>query len=184
MANGRCHKHGGKSTGPIEPKLGKENHSTTHGIYSRFYTDEEKALDLSNGSVAFEIKVARIQLLRTLEAKAKWDANADKTEDIYETGMDLVEITREDGDRVVGESVIPISSIRKVRKRPDFERLTQVWLNRIESLEKTERELQGTGGSGGPEDKAREILEAVDEMDGQVPDPENPLDEQDDEGSS
>lgn len=172
MANGRCRLHGGKSKGPKDPAKGQDHPAYSHGIYSKFFTAEEKQLDIKTGSVENELKMARVQLLRTFEAKEKWELDIQKGEDVAESSMDLVEITRDEGDRVIDGVTHPISGIRKVRRRPDFDRMIQVWTARIESLEKTERELKGSGMGGTPEDIARSILENVDEMDDSVPSPE------------
>lgn len=64
MANGRCRIHGGKSTGA--PK-GNKN-AQKHGIYSKFLTDDEKALlnDIELDSVDSELQLCKIQLMRVL----------------------------------------------------------------------------------------------------------------------
>ena len=71
LCNGRCHLHGGKSTGPRD-QYGNQN-ARKHGIYSRTITKEEQGiLSLINlGSVDEELVVSRIQLRRALIHQAE-----------------------------------------------------------------------------------------------------------------
>jgi uncharacterized protein YjcR len=67
MKNGRCAKHGGKSTGA--PK-GNQN-GIRHGIYSSALTLDEKELweQIKVGSLDDELRMARIQYLRALNTE-------------------------------------------------------------------------------------------------------------------
>lgn len=64
MQNGRCYRHGGKSTGA--PK-GNKN-AKKHGIYSKFFSDDEKALldEMALDNVDNELQFCKIQLIRVL----------------------------------------------------------------------------------------------------------------------
>lgn len=67
MANGRCYKHGGASTG-----AGKGNkNALKHGIYSRVIDpkDLDNAADMQ-GSIAMELAIARMQLASLLQIMA------------------------------------------------------------------------------------------------------------------
>jgi uncharacterized protein YjcR len=67
MPNGRCYKHGGKSTGA--PK-GTQN-ALKHGIYASILTPDEKELweQIKVGSLDDELRMARIQYLRALNTE-------------------------------------------------------------------------------------------------------------------
>ena len=66
LNNGRCHLHGGKSTGPRDQR-GNQN-ARKHGIYSRTITKEEQDILslIKLGSVDDELAVSRLQLRRAL----------------------------------------------------------------------------------------------------------------------
>lgn len=79
MPNGRCRMHGGKSTGA--PK-GNQNNLKAGGIYSQYFTDEEKQLsiNLELGSLDDELKLTKIRLMRALKAEAEQQEQIDKLE--------------------------------------------------------------------------------------------------------
>jgi hypothetical protein len=166
----KCRIHGGKSTGPKNPEQNKGN--TNFGIYSKFLKPHELTLEFQIGTVDAELHLMRLQLTRVLQQESEWTESVLKGEDVSETTMDLVEVVREEGDRVVGENVMPISSIRKVRRRPDFEAMRTRCIARIESLEKTRKELLGDGGDQTLKDKAEKLKTFIDEMDDSVPETE------------
>lgn len=145
MANGRCAIHGGKSTGARSPKinLGAANGAYSHGIYTKFFRDDEKALLDANliklGQVDDELKVMRIRLKRALEARERWEAEragsiagADET-----TSMTLTEV--HDDQAPFDGGTVDLE--KRVRKLPDFDRIIDSTIARIESLEKTRKEL-------------------------------------------
>lgn len=141
MANGRCKRHGGKSTGPKSPKRGDENPANKFGIYGNYYSDEEKVAlaAIVLGNVDAELGLVRIRLKRTLEARAKWETEvaagrAKATDDSF-TFVEQVddENVTKDGD------VVPTT--KKTFRLPDFDKIEQTCLVRIESLERTRKEL-------------------------------------------
>lgn len=155
MANGRCKRHGGKCTGAKNPNvaLAEANPAYTHGIYTKFFREDEKALldqgAFRLGQVDTELAVMRVRLKRTLEAKEQWEAEVRGDIDgaNEETATVLVETV--DGEAPGPEgSTIPIS--KKTRRLPDFDKIIDSTAARIESLEKTRKELLKTddGGEG------------------------------------
>jgi hypothetical protein len=68
----RCRLHGGASTGARNPARPGNQNARKHGLYSDRLTDEEKALLelMPVGSLDEEIVIARLLLMRTLEAEA------------------------------------------------------------------------------------------------------------------
>ena len=169
MPNGRCKNHGGKSTGPKNPVA--NTRSKNFGIYSSSLTEDEKNIEFELGNVDAELEIARLHLKRSLDAKAKYDdAAKHSSDDMDESALQLVEVTRDEGTRIADGAEIPISSYRKVRRRPPFEEYIHRWMSRIESLEKTRKELVGDGGDETIREKAAKLKEFLDEMDDTVPD--------------
>lgn len=151
MANGRCKLHGGKT--PPTP-TGEANPAYTHGIYTKFFREDEKALldagAVRLGQVDDELKVMRIRLKRALEARELWEAERAGEVDgaNEETSMSLVEVV--DGEAAGPEgSTIPIE--KRTKRLPDFDRIIDTTTARIESLEKTRKELLKEGGPGDDE---------------------------------
>lgn len=130
--NGRCRLHGGASTGPV----GYTN-AATHGIYRQHLTDSEReqygALEL--GHVDHELRLARIRLARALAA-----------ENAAQGQPEIDEITENDG---AGEYVARVSKKSKVR---DYSSIIDRLTARIESLERTRKQLDA--GDGGNDDIA------------------------------
>jgi len=60
-----------------------------------------------------------------------------------------------------------VQSSREVKRRPDYEAIADRLLNKIIGLErlKLEQQIRGTGLVDDPEETAREIQRALDEMD-------------------
>lgn len=146
MANGKCKRHGGKSSGPIEPLRGEKSPVRKHGIYEAYYTDEEKALDIQLGSVDGELELVRIRLRRTLVARAKWEEEIAKGRAERQEDGSLVLVEHVEDESVGPEgSVVPTE--KKVFRLPDFDKIEQACLARIESLEKTRKELMKDAGS-------------------------------------
>ena len=67
----RCKLHGGASTGGGNPARPCNRNALKHGLYSDRLTDEEKALLelMPVGSLDEEIRLARVLLMRTMEAE-------------------------------------------------------------------------------------------------------------------
>lgn len=120
MPNGRCHFHGGKSTGP-KNQTGNQN-ATQHGIYARHMTEAERAdfASLEMGTVDNELRLTRIQLSRALAAQA---AARGKPE--------LDEIVTRDALSIT----VPRSE--KTSRVRDYVAIIDKLTARIESLEKT-----------------------------------------------
>lgn len=123
MANGRCRMHGG--TNPGAP-AGNQR-AVKHGIYARFYTEEEQAtLDaMQLGDVDAELKLCRIRLMRALAAAQEHEGKPELHEMVAVTGRG------KDGG-ITGE---------KRYKRTDYGHIIDRLLGRIESLERTRSEL-------------------------------------------
>jgi len=170
--------HGGNSKGPKSTEHNTVlKQARTHGIYDAYYTEEEKDLDLHLriGSVVAEMELCRIRIRRIVKQMREWEeVSKTSNEDLKEQFAELESVTRQTGERPVGDSMSPFENETKVRKRPDFEAMLQRYLGRIESLEKTQKELTGGAGGGTAEDIARSILEEVAEMDDSVPDVQEP----------
>lgn len=159
MANGRCKRHGGKSTGPKNPKpglmIGAENGAYTHGIYTKFFRTEEKALidegAIRLGQVDDELRVMRIRLKRTLEAREKWEAECRGEIDGSDEATALVLVETEEGEKPFGAEATPSEFESKKRRLPDFDKIIDTTLARIESLEKTRKELLKSGEDDEPD---------------------------------
>ena len=67
----RCRLHGGASTGAGNPARPGNRNALKHGLYSDRLTDDEKALleQIQVGSLDEEIRLARVLLMRTMEAE-------------------------------------------------------------------------------------------------------------------
>lgn len=147
MTNGRCKRHGGTSTGPITPLRGEASPVRKHGIYDDYYTEEEKALDIISrlGNVDGELEMVRIRLRRTIAARAKWEVEivAGRAERQEDGSLVLVEVV---DDEAVFEGVSTPTK-REVRRLPNFDDIEHRCLARIESLEKTRKELMKDGGT-------------------------------------
>lgn len=67
----RCKLHGGASTGAGNPARPGNRNALKHGLYSDRLTDEEKALLelMPVGNLDEEIRLARVLLMRTMEAE-------------------------------------------------------------------------------------------------------------------
>lgn len=159
MANGRCKRHGGKSTGAKNPPKGEASAVYTHGIYTKFYRPEEKQLidegALRLGQVDDELNFMRIRLKRTIEAREAWESSLRPTDDNPKPGetggednphMALVEHV---DDQSVTKDGDVIDTVKQIKRLPDFDKIEQACLGRIESLEKTRKELLKEGDGGG-----------------------------------
>lgn len=135
----RCKMHGG--TNPGAPKGNKNNR--IHGIYSVGLTDEEIPIfdQVELGTVDAELRMTKIRLRRALRAE------------LTDTELELIERTESpsmpgglpDYDEMVKQEVL---------KRRDYAPVIDRLMGRIESLEKTRRELMNSGGGDGGLEKA------------------------------
>ena len=147
MANGRCKRHGGKSTGAKTPLTGTKNHARTHGIYEQFLTEDDR--DLYNraelGAVDAELRLMRMRLARTVKARTAWEASLAAAEassprdsDAGSEHMILVERNEDQAGGFEG-SILDLE--KKAFRLPDFDKIEHTTIARIESLEKTRKEL-------------------------------------------
>ena len=143
MPNGRCHKHGGLSTGPKDTTNSARN-SLKHGIYATRFTDGELALsqELRLGTVDEELRLMRLRLRRALEAEHQANGEPELDEVIER------DISAEIGARTENK--------RRVR---DYVSIVDKILARIESLERTRLTLRAEMPPD-PEDMNAERLTA------------------------
>lgn len=122
----RCKLHGGKSTGA--PK-GNQNNLKAGGIYSQFFTDEEKQLstELELGSLDDELRLTKIRLMRALKAEAEQQDKIDKLELEARTESPVLYggVPDEDGE---------VMTIKQFKRR-DYGTIIDRLTARIESLE-------------------------------------------------
>ena len=120
MPNGRCHKHGGASTGPKTPNTAAN--ALKHGIYAAHFTDEELAVhqELKLGNVDEELRLMRLRLRRALAAEHQ--ANGE---------VELEEVIERDIDSKIGARSETKSRVR------DYVGIIDKTMARIESLERT-----------------------------------------------
>lgn len=159
MANGRCKRHGGKSTGAKKPHsaAAEANPAYTHGIYSKYYRDEEKALidagAIALGQVDDELRVVRVRLKRALEAKERWEAEVRGEVEGSTEASSLVLVETEEGEKPFGKDADVMPYEASKRRLPDFEGIIDRCLSRIESLEKTRKELLKDSSDDGDADR-------------------------------
>jgi hypothetical protein len=137
MPNGRCRYHGGLSTGPKDTTNSAKN-SLKHGIYATRMTEEEIAItrSIQLGTVDDELRLTRIRLRRALECEAN-AAGAPELEEVIER-----DVAAEVGARREEKS--------RVR---DYVGIIDKLTSRIESLERTRRELLKVGEGDDESDK-------------------------------
>jgi hypothetical protein len=131
--------HGGKS-----PGAGKGNKNRTlHGIYSRFYSDEESAAldEVKLGEVDAELKLCRVRLLRAMEAEQRSKEQPELVETVVRKGA---------GDGPSGE---------KRYRRTDYGHIIDRLMGRIESLERTRKELMKDAGDDEPQESVSVTIE-------------------------
>lgn len=161
MANGRCRMHGGGNKGAHKPHAAKgaANPAYTHGIYTKFFRDEEKELidagAIALGRVDDELILVRIRLKRAVEAKERWEAECAGLIDGADESTSLVLVETEEGEKPFGKDADLMEYSGKKRRLTDFDKIIDACLARIESLEKTRKELaketppDPEGGEGG-----------------------------------
>lgn len=142
MANGRCKRHGGKSTGAKVPNTGPANKAATKfSIYSRYLSDEDREIydSAELGNVEHELRLVRMRLARTVRARKMWeDSLAAPVNSDGEEHQIFVE-TVEDQALLKEGGVVDLT--KRIKRLPDFDKIEHACLARIESLEKTRREL-------------------------------------------
>lgn len=169
MANGRCRLHGGLSTGAKNPHSQRR-----HGIYDDVLSEEDKAFleSVKCGQVDDELDVMRVQLRRALKLKGQFEKNPCDPALAH-----LVKVNRERRPVMIngvqarddtGAFVFEMVEVSRELAIPNLEDRIYRWSTRIESLERTRKELGGGGDK--PDEAARKIKEALDEIEGTVPD--------------
>jgi hypothetical protein len=154
MPNGRCRFHGGLSTGP---GLNNRN-AVKHGIYVTHLTpDEQKQYGtLAIGHVDHEIRLTRIRLARALA-----------TEKAAQGEPELEEVVKHELIGLEGSKRDEKSRVR------DYVGIIDKLTSRIESLEKTRRELLKAGDAGDDEDDDRPIGRIIVEVVGAKSSPDH-----------
>lgn len=186
MANGRCKLHGGKATGAKNPNkdFGKDNPAYSHGIYTKFFRPDEKDLidagAIRLGEVDEELRVMRIRLKRTLEAREAWEAECRGEVDGKDEASSLVLVESEEGEKPFGKDADVMPFEAKKRKLPNYDDIIDRTVVRIESLEKTRKELLKEGGGSGEGEEGSGVSGHVtfsgglDGNDGELPSPFKP----------
>lgn len=148
-ANGRCNLHGGKT-----PK-GQRN-ALKHGIYAVGIREDEKELweDIPIGTLDDELRLARLQLRRALEAQRRADEAAADGRPVE--GLELTEVSRAKSDKKL--------SLSEKRTRPDYRAEINRLLGRIADLETKRLALTGGAGVRDPREWAEEIQQALREI--------------------
>lgn len=141
----RCRLHGGKTT-----TKGNVSAAKPGALYSKFLTEEERTRfdTMELGGVDNELKLLKVRLERYLAAEAK-------------EGKDTLELeSRTERD---GGGPATVEEERTYKKR-DWRLMIERLSSRIESLEKTRKELlEGGGGDDGSEPTPQTfIFEVVD----------------------
>lgn len=156
MANGRCKLHGGKSTGPKNPNPAAAVAArTTMGIYERFLSEDDQTIyrEAEIGSVENELRLVRVRLARTVKARKMWEDHlAAGTGEMSETtdGAKMFTHVETVDDESVTKDGDVVPTTKKTFRLPDFDKIEQACLARIESLEKTRKELLKVGDDGDP----------------------------------
>jgi hypothetical protein len=124
--------HGGTNKGPIKPNIPLGNgRAITHGIYGDLIRPDDlpfvESIEGSIGAVDNEITIAKLQLRRALKAQGIADDLPD--------GLEVYEVTEREG----AENAVAHSEVKK--KLRDYPQIIDRLLARIESLEKTRKEL-------------------------------------------
>lgn len=146
MPNGRCRKHGGKSTGAPS---GNQN-ARKHGIYSDAIHAYESELweQIGVGSLDDDIRIAKLQLRRALIAQNKADSGdgLDLDLDSINTVLPAVSEGEEDG---TGSQPSQTQTVQ--RRRRQYEDIINRLLGRIGDLEAKRADIliKSRDGSGG-----------------------------------
>ena len=125
MANGKCYHHGGKTN-----NIGNTHAVKPGSIYSKHLTLSEQAdsAALALGTVDEELRLCRIMLARCLAA------NTDEPE------LDAI-VMREGAEKVM-------AGREEHYKRTDYTQRAHMLMGRIESMEKTRKELLSKSDEG------------------------------------
>ncbi|TWR85092.1 hypothetical protein FJD38_22685 [Pseudomonas saxonica] len=126
----RCKLHGGKSSGPKEQR-GNKNAAKPGSIYSQFLTDDENDLlaSIQLGRVDDELRLTRIRLMRALARENEFgntlEVDSEKEEPIQINGKETA-----------------LTSITTTSKVRDYSALIDRLTARVESLERTNEDLE------------------------------------------
>ncbi|MCX4030284.1 hypothetical protein [Spartinivicinus marinus] len=128
QSNGR----GGKRPGAGAPQ-GNQNRYE-HGLYSRFYTDEERRFCNNNQhlqrSIKGEMDLIRIRLARTVALEHAIDEE--------EAELPVSEVVDMEGDN----GTAPTNSRTEIRRRPDFDSIIQRLTGRLNQLTNLHEKLK------------------------------------------
>lgn len=136
------------------------------GIYARFMAPEDQALyaEFELGKVDNELRLMRVRLARTVKARTAWEASLAKgTTDALVPGDTYFVHVETIEDEGLDKEGSKHDLVKKSFRLPDFDKIEQACLARIESLEKTRLELfergqgddppEGEGSSGPARDR-------------------------------
>lgn len=132
MSNGKCRVHGGASKGA--PK--GNDHAKRHGIYSEFFTEEEKTWldDNKPGDFTPEINMYKTRIKRII---AKLDEiDEDPNNEFHEAGLEVSEITETDSEQEGHTKEVK-------RRRTNYLEMLDKFSARLISLEKAQKEIRG-----------------------------------------
>ncbi len=166
MPNGRCLRHGGKSTGPPE---GNKN-AATHGLYSSALLEGEAELydQITLGTVDEELKMARIQLRRALNAQAQFERQREQGE--KEAGLEYESIETE-GKLKRGEdgrtTLVP-ERAKTIRRKRDFQLEINRFTRTVADLEVKRMAILGGTDSDNPHEQAQAIRRAMNEIEDSI----------------
>lgn len=157
MANGRCKRHGGKATGPKTANTGPATKAaTTLGIYERFLSEDDQVIyrEAEIGHVENELRLVRVRLSRTVKARKAWEDGlvvvaGEAPQPSGEASPDMVLVEHVDDQSVTKDGDV-VDTVKQIKRLPDFDKIEQACLARIESLEKTRKELLKTDDDGDP----------------------------------
>lgn len=123
---------GGKRPGAGAPKGNQNNYE--HGLYSRFYTDEERQYCHNNQhllrSIKGEMDLIRIRLARAVALEHAIDEE--------EAELPISEVVDMDGDN----GMAPTNSRTEIRRRPDFDGIIQRLTGRLNQLTNLHEKLK------------------------------------------
>lgn len=126
----RCKLHGGKSSGPKEQR-GNKNAAKPGSIYSQFLTDDENDLlaGIELGRVDDELRLTRIRLMRALARENEFGNTLE------------VDSAKEEPIQINGKETA-LTSITTTSKVRDYSGLIDRLTARVESLERTKKDLE------------------------------------------
>uniref|UniRef100_A0A6M3L1B9 Uncharacterized protein n=1 Tax=viral metagenome TaxID=1070528 RepID=A0A6M3L1B9_9ZZZZ len=163
--------HGGTNQGPPE---GNKN-AATHGLYSSALLEGEGEIydQITLGTVDEELKMARIQLRRALNAQAQFERQREQGE--KEAGLEYDSIETEGKLRKGedGRSVLMPERAKTIRRKRDFQLEINRLTRTVASLEVNRIAILGGGDSDNPLEQAQAIRRAMDEIEDSVGHPDD-----------